>query len=118
MTFTEITNDEGFKKYCIDIVFDDCSFHTKKSFMGQWGSDWDEGFIEYYILYKTREAINKEAYYDGTKSHFFIELNLSVMKVVYGGEGFETVKIYGITEYNSEIEALAQALYFIYKEQK
>jgi len=89
MKFAEIINDDGFRK----------------DFLKQ--NDFPDLTL-YEILHKTREAINKDKLNNG----WFIQLGENVY-LHNTDTDFEENFSLGI---NSEIEALAQVLWFIYKE--
>ena len=95
MTYTEIINDKGFEDW-VDAMT---------------GDDDEMGFFWYGILHKTREAINKEDDYLIDLKHYGVIRYAAINEDLDFDINFLKLKI-------PEIEALAQALYFIYKEQK
>ena len=93
-TYKEIIEDEGFLKWCFSILIDS-----------------DINLKDYEILHKTREAINKEDDYLIDLKHYGVIRYAAINEDLDFEINFLKLKI-------PEIEALAQALYFIYKEQK
>jgi len=98
MTHKEIIEDEGFQQFTVDYIGD---------------AYFNENLSIYEILHKTREAINKD-------SELLITVHpkcIEVENIYYEGDSHSYKKEWFYHKYNdSEIEALCQALYFIYKE--
>ena len=110
MTFTDIIKDTGFRIFVLDILKID------KMWSNKFKKERVCNTMTYEILHKTREAINKD-----TGIQKVIELiNGSVIIKTYVNDfsDWEKTNYHHINYNRQEIESLAAALFFIYKESK